>query len=258
MAVSHADDTVSIHALPSGELVRSIGSKGSGKGQFDAVRKLCFTAHNGLLVVESGNKRVQEVTPTGEHVRFIGAGGLFKRGIVDPIWGIAASETLIAVAKADCTSKQRIMLFDAVTGLFVSAFGDYGNAPGQVMKFCRGVRFTPDGQNLVVAEADGSGACRVSMFTIAGELVQCIGQGELKRPTDVEFAGNGDLLVCDAPLGGRHRVCVYSGNGGLLLRQWGGVESDAEGKFRNPAAMAMRGSQLYVLDCDSARVQVFE
>ena len=102
-------------------------------------------------MAEQGNKRVQEVKLTGTHVRFIGVGV-----IDDMIWAITSSAELIVVGKHNCTSNNRIMLFDALTGAFVRAFGDYGDAPGQLMVRCSGIRFTPDSRHIIVAEGKGS------------------------------------------------------------------------------------------------------
>lgn len=114
----------------------------------------------------------------------------------------------------------------------------------------RGVRFTPDGAHLLFAERN---AKRVSLFTSAGAFVRCIGVGKLSQPCEVELTPSGDILVADC---GRHRVFVYSPDGATVLRAFGG-EGVSDGKFKLPVAMAMHGDALYVLDCDSPRVQVF-
>ena len=195
---------------------------------------------------------MQEVTLTGVHVRFIGVDV-----IKDNIWGIAANAELIVATKWGCFSNNRIMMFDAVTGAFVRAFGDYGDARGQLMKLCCGIRFTPDGCHIVIAEGRGGGTNgRLSVFTLAGEFVRCIGDyvGELILGSDVEFAANGDVIVCDSL---RHNVSVYSAGTRTIMCQWGGL-GQSDGKFQSPAALATCGGQLYVLDSETKRVQVFE
>ena len=251
MVTSHSNHTLSVYSLPGGEHLRPFGSEGIGKGQFCWPAGLCYSVAGNILVAEQGNKRVQEVTLTGNHVRFIGAGV-----INDFIWGIAANAELVVVGKHGDVSNNRIMMFDAVTGALVRAFGDYGDAPGQMLKYCWRIRFTPDSRHIIVAESKGGGTGgRLSVFTLAGEFVRCVGNGELKAALDVEFANNGDVIVCDgAP---NHRICMYSGDGSTLLRQWGG-KGDADGMLLDPTALAMCRGQLYVLDAGSKRVQVFE
>ena len=251
MVASHGNATLSVYSLPGGEHIRTFGSCGTGKGQFKVSAKLCFSAAGNILVADNGNKRVQEVTLTGGHVRFIGVGV-----IDDEIWGIAANAELIVVGKYFCTSNNRVMMFDAVTGALVMAFGDYGNAPGQLMRFCSGIRFSPDSRHIVVAESKGF--CfggRLSMFTLAGEFVKCIGEGELKATGDVEFADEGDLIVCD---NSDNVIRVYAAdNGSTLLRHWT-VEMDVDNDMDRPLALAMGGDQLYVLCQDSDYLRVFE
>ena len=250
MVASHSNDMLSVYSLPDGDHIRTLGSHGAGKGQFNLPAKLCFSVTGNILVAERDNKRVQEVTLTGDHVRFLGVGV-----INDFIWGIAANAELIVVGKYDCRSNSRIMMFDAVTGAFVRAFGDYGDAPGQLMMLCNGIRFTPDSCHIIVAESDGlEEGGRPSVFTLTGEFVRCIGEGEPTAAADVEVTNKGDIIVCD---GWADRICVYSADGSTLLRQWGG-EGDADGAFTGPTALAICGGQLYVLDEHSKRVQVFE
>ena len=257
MVASHHDDTLSVYSLPGGEHIRTFGGRGAGEGQFDVPAKLCFSTAGNILVAEHHNKRVQEVTLTGDHVRFIGVGV-----IDDTVWSIAANAELVAVGKWGCTSNNRIMMFDAVTGAFMRAFGDHGSLPGQLMKHCPGIRFTPDTRHIVVTEwklagngDDVAGTTgRLSVFTLAGEFVRCIGEGKLLSALDVEFTDNGDVVTCDYFTG---RISVFSADGSTLLRQWGG-EADADGEFMHPTALAMCAGQPYVLYERSKRVQVFE
>ena len=250
MVVSDGDHTLSVYSMPVGNCIRTFGGLGAGIGQFRFPVKLCFNVAGNILVAEQDNKRVQEVTLNGDHVRFIGIGKIGEK-----IRGIAANAELIVVGKFECISSNRIMMFDAVTGAFVRAFGDFGDALGQLMLGCYGIRFTPDCQHIILAESDISGRGRLSVFTLAGQFVRYIGKGELKDARDVGFADNGDIIVCDGY--SNHHVCVYSADGGTLLRQWGGY-GDADWEFEYPTALAMCGGQLYVLDGSSSRVQVFE
>ena len=249
LVVSHSNHTLSVYALPGGEHIRTFCSEGTSEGQFKHPAKLCFSATGNILVAECDNKRVQEVTLFGDLVRFIGVSV-----IDDEIWGIAANAELIVVGKFNCTSNNRIMMFDAVAGAFVRAFGDFGEESGQLMEYCIGIRITPDCRHIIVAESNNNGTGRLSVFTLAGEFVRCIGEGELMDASDVEFAENCDIIVCDC---WADRICVYSADDSTLLRQWGG-EGDADGEFKLPVALAMCGCQLYVLDMGSKRVQVFQ
>ena len=250
MVTSHDNDTLSVYSLPGGEHIRTFGSEGAGKGQFSRPAKLCFSATGNILVADYVDNPLQELTLTGDHVRFIGVGV-----IDDPIRGIAANTELIVVAKCAGACNGRIMLFDAVTGAFARAFGCHGDSPGQLLEYCNGIRFTPDGSHIVVAESDFDEGCgRLSLFTVAGEYVKCFGEEDDQGALcDIECVDRRTVAVSDYHC---NRVCVYSVDGGTLLRQWGDW-GDADGKFKTPTALATCGGQLYVLDEKSKRVQVF-
>ncbi len=75
-----------VHSLADGSLVRSIGSKGSGKGQFNfSCGGLCVSPDgDSVLVAEWHNNRVQQVRIVdGSWVRFIGEGVLKLPEYVD-------------------------------------------------------------------------------------------------------------------------------------------------------------------------------
>ena len=253
MVVLHGDHTLSVYSLPGGEHIRTFGSAGLGKGQFSMPVKLCFSVAGNILVAERFNKRVQEVTLTGDHVRFIGVGLLN-----DSIWGIASNAELIVVGNSYILSCSHIEVFDAVTGACVREFNHYTDVPGRNECLSSyGIRFKPDNrQVVVVADSWGFGAQMglVSVFTLAGEFVRCRGKREPMNVRDVEVADNGYIIVCD---GWACRICVYSTDGSTLLRQWGG-KGNADGKFMLPTALAMCDGQLYVLDNRRKCVQVFQ
>ena len=249
MAITDSADMITVHPLSAGSGVppRSFGGKGSGKAKFDAPRRLCLTARQTLLVCEYTNKRIQEVTLDGKHVRFVGAGI-----INDSVWSIATNNEIIVVGKLRATSNGRLIVFDANTGVYIRAFADFGSAPGQV-RHCQGIRFMPDGHHIIVAEGEKPNY-RLSVFTLAGEFVRCIGEGVLQQARDVEFSDAGEFIVADAiPV---HRIVVFAPDG-TLLREWGS-HGDEDGLFATPDALAYHAGQLYVMDCDSQRVQVFE
>lgn len=184
----------------------------------------------------------QELTTAGAHVRTIGS-----EVIHDSVMSIAATDDLIAVGVwSDETEK--IMMFHVAGGDLARSFAVKGDAEGQ-LKGSDGMRFTPDGGHILIAEYVNS---RLSLFTVAGDFVRCIGVGSLSMPRDVDFLTNGDLLVADS---GKHRICILSYDRSSSLRGFGSY-GDAAGKFKYPFALAMFGDQLFVLDKDTARVQV--
>lgn len=181
---------------------------------------------------------------SGSHVRMIGA------GLIEAMaYCIAASVEMIAVGT--WSDMKPVLIFDVLSGGLIRVFGVKGPAVGQ-LSGPSGIRFTPDGEHLLISEHSND---RLSLFTLTGKFVACGGVGTLNRPSDVDFASNGDILVADWF---RHRVCVFSPDGGDLLRTFGSEEETSTVNFKYPTALAMHGGQLFLLDGESEQVQVFD
>jgi WD40 repeat protein len=247
MAVSYcAEDNLRVYRLEADStatLLHTVGKYGAGPKQFKYPAKMCLTPAGNLLVCEYGNNRVQELTGFGEaepqHVRFIA---------VADVWSIALHSDMLAVG----TDHGTIELLSYTYGALIRVIGSKGTGPGQIGYRSEGLRFTPDGQFIIVAELDNE---RLSMFRVSdGGFVKLIGFGVVADGfKDVQFSPNGELLVADH---GNHRVCVFSADGDTLLRTWG-TRGFADGQFESPTALALADSKLFVLDECSSRVQVF-
>jgi len=165
--------------------------------------------------------------------------------------GIAMHGDVVAVGKYVGGSPDRIMLFSYTSGALLRKFGGWGNGEGQ-FKYVTGIQFTADGKHLIIA--DFSKEC-VSLTTVEGVFVRYIGAGVLGGGSkDVTFNSAGEVVVADFS---NHRVCVFSPNDGTLLRTWGAY-GYGNSDFINPRVLAISRNRLYVLDQNSARVQVFE
>jgi DNA-binding beta-propeller fold protein YncE len=247
MAVSYDEDKLRVYRLEangSATLLHTVGTEGAGPKEFSYPTRMCLTPAGNLLVGEYGNCRVQELTGLGEaepqHVRFI---------LVVGALSIALHGDTLAVG----TGRATMELLSYTSGALIRSIGSRGDGPGQIGFCCSGIRFTPDGQFIVAAEFSNM---RLSMFRVSdGGFVKHIGAGVVADgDKDVQFAPNGELLVADCR---NHRMCVFSADGDTVLRTWG-TQGSADGQFEYPTALALVDSKLFVLDRDSARVQVFE
>jgi DNA-binding beta-propeller fold protein YncE len=244
LAVSNErHDEITLYALPSGDKVRAFGDKGSEPGQFRNSLKLCFTPDNTLLVAEWKNKRVQEVTLTGEHRRFVGAGALSG-----DVVSVTCNSDVVVVGQSNDT--QCISVFDYVTGDLLRGFGEQGRAVGKLQVPC-GLQLSSDGRHVIVADSSNH---NVSVFTLSGAFVGSFGSHSiLTRPADVALMPCGDVVVCGHT---SHRVAIFSPDG-RRVKQFG-AQGDGKGQFQHPTSVAVCGTRIYVLDNGSSRVQVFE
>ena len=240
MAVSYLDlDQVHVFQLrPSLERVCVIGREGTGPAEFELPRRLFFTDDDTILVCDHNNNRVQQLTGAGEYLSSI---------TVRMPFSIAAHGDMVAVG----TTASPIEIHSLATGELIRRFGSLGDGPGQIGGWATGIRFTPDGSCLLVAEWRNP---RLSLFTVDGVFMKHIGPGILDcwGNNDVSFGAGGEIIVADSE---NHRISVFSPDGDTLIKTWGSY-CTAAGKFEHPKVLAVSSSYLYVLD--DTRVQVFE
>jgi len=231
------------------ETVSFGGGRGADPGQFNQPFKLCITPRDTLLVADCMNRRVQEVTMAGVHIRDIGV-GVFGDGIC----GIACNDHLIVVTKFIGVTPNRVLVFNYYTGELLRQFAALGSGDGQIGR-STGVRFTPDNQHIIVVDTYDNN--RLSTFTVDGVFVKHIGVGVLgvlgDGDCDVDFAADGRIIVADW---WNNRVCIFAADG-VMTSSWGS-KGTSDGQFHYPTALAVSGGKLYVLDGGSARVQVFD
>ena len=243
LAVSDRSDKceLNLYSLPGGEFVRRLSSaRGSKRGQCDRPFRACFTPGGNVLVAEYVNNRVQEFTVSGESVRE------FQ---VQEAWSVACNDEVVVIGSLR-SGTGVVEVFDYGSGAKMRAIVKYGSAVGEV-DYPEGIRISPDGTMLLIAEDSG----RITRFTLEGVFVDVLGVGVLGRGRkDVEYGMPGEIVVADFD---HHRIVVFSEADGSVLRTFGS-HGDRDGQFASPTALAVHGSQLYVLDKESARVQVFE
>jgi hypothetical protein len=179
-----------MYSLIDGTRMRSIGSQGGGKGQFNFDYGGLCTSSDGdsVLVADYHNNRVQEVRIVdGTWVRFIGEGVLNEPQYVD------CNSDVIVVSEPgnNCIS----VMSWADGGLRVQ-FGSYGRGPWRLSS-PRGIRLLVDGSGVVVVDCWNNRLC---IFTLSGELVAAVVSGEqgLCLPYDVlECASDGSFIVAN-------------------------------------------------------------
>ena len=212
---------------------RVFGKKGKAAAAFMHISRICFASDDVLLIADIGNDRVQSVTITGTILRS------FK--VKQPA-SLAVHGDLVAVG----TVPGPIEIHSLSTGRLIRSFGARGTKPGLIGDGASGLRFSPDGARLLVAEFSNH---RLSMFTTAGTFIQNIGVGLFKNGfKDVEFTAAGDIIACDQQ---DCSIRVFSPDGNTLVKEWKTFNADFGGPDSNfcfPNAIAMVGSTFYVMD----------
>jgi outer membrane protein assembly factor BamB len=201
---------------PSGKVVSSWGSKGSGPGQFDFVRDpsdensdiggVAVDTTGFVYVTDTANRRVEKFTTNGTFVRQWGRFGDGDGQFLEPFDVDVARDGSVYVVD---DTRDDVQKFDRDGG-FIAHIGHHGTGPGE-LNFTSSVEVD---QNGLVYNADWNNN-RVQVWDPSGHFLWTLGErgtapGELIEPSDVAIDG-GRLYVVD-----RTRVQVFDADRHLI------------------------------------------
>ena len=104
----------------------SIGSKGSGNGQFFRPYGVVFDSAGNMYVSDASNNRIQSFDPEGKFLRQFGKQDRSNGGLNDPTGICIDSDDTVYVADGN----HCISVFTC-EGKFLTSFGSKGDGPGQ-------------------------------------------------------------------------------------------------------------------------------
>lgn len=222
-----------------GTLVRVIGKRGTGNGQFQQPFGVAVDARGTIFVLDTGNRRVQVFNAQGHFVRA-------WTGAFNSPFGIAV-DAGGKVYIAD-TGNNRVAVFNAY-GSLVRRFGTAGSALGQ-FRAPRAIALDALG-NIYVADRDNN---RVQVFNPGGQAIREIRPaGGLREPRGVAVDALGRIYIADSQ---NSRVVVTSNIGSPVYR-FGSLGSQP-GQFSLTWALALDpAGNIYVAELNNDRVQVF-
>ena len=102
--------------------VQSIGSHGTGRGEFNVIDDVKFDSAGNMYVAEWGNHRVQVLDSSGHFIQAIGAEG---EGKLSRAFSVLIADQYVYVAADD-----RIVVYKT-SGQFVTSFGRHGQKEGE-------------------------------------------------------------------------------------------------------------------------------
>ena len=179
---------------PTGQLLRVVGSEGSGQLQFKHPLHIAIHPNTGkLYVTEYNNHRVQVLNPDLTYSSSFGTNG-FNNAEFNHPWDICINrEGNVYVADH---LNHRIQVFTA-EGVYLRQFGKVGVGDGELNQ-PSGVAI--DSNNLVyVSEWENH---RISIFSTDGKFIKCFGgegsgPAQFKHPCGLAVDKTGALYVCD-------------------------------------------------------------
>ena len=232
------------------EHAMTIGSEGSGPGQFRYVEDFALTSRGQLLVTDASHSWVQVFDKrTGKFLTRFGGKGEDDHNLEKPE-GIAVDP------------EGHVFVADYNTGYvkkyspnfeWLLTFSEYGSEPGQNMKsefmsIRDGRLFLPD-----------VGNHRINVFDLSGKFLFIFSgpgtdPGRLNNPEAAKFGPDGSLYVTDLK---NDRMQVFDADGSFL-RGWGRTGS-GEGELKSPSGLAIdRSGNVYVAEIGNDRIQVFD
>ena len=241
-------DSDCIHVFsPSGEKLRSFGTRGSDKGQFDHLLGVAVDGGGNILVAEQWNHRIQKFTAEGQFLTAVGTEGSGPLQFSYPS-DIAISDKVYVV---DWGNHRVQVLNPDLT--FFNTFGKKGSGKGQ-FQYPHGIACDSTGK-VYVTDRDNH---RIQVFTAEGKFLRMFGQrgqgrGELDWPSSIAIDTGGLVYVSE---GANNRVSLFTSKGQFVTSF--GRRGEGPGEFRLPTGLALDSSGvLYACDFLNHRVQLF-
>ncbi len=247
------------------------GKAGSEPGQLKEPRATALAPNGNIYVLDTGNSRIEEFTPSGSYAATFAAAGKGNGQLSSP-YGLAVdSKGNIWVADS---GNDRIEEFNSKHE-YVSQFGSEGTA-GDQFKEPKAIAVTASGTIFVV----DAGNNRIEKFNEKGEfsstfgfgvsngeakLQTCIkatecraglagsGNGQLSEPRGIAVSTTGHVWVADP---GNSRIQEFGESGEFLAKV--GSNGPGNGQFEEPKGIAIDSAgNIWVTDAKVGRLQKF-
>lgn len=239
----------------------TIGGPGNQPGQFQGQRDVAVAADGSLYVVDTGNHRIQHLSPDGKVLQVWGfysdsAAGTATDGGFNQPWGIGLGPDG-SVYVAD-TWNHRIQKFTP-DGEFITKWGYFGQAenpeafwgPRDVAVNAKGQVFVTDTGNKRVVVFDQQGNY-LGQFGGGGLL-----PGEFDEPVGITIGTDGLIYVADT---WNQRIQVFMQSEGVIftsLRTWDVLAWFGQSLDNKPYLAVDAEGNLYAVDPEGYRIMVF-
>lgn len=237
-----------------GEAYRTIGSQGTGNGQFKKPTGVAIDSSYDVWVTDTGNNRVEELSPEGAYLRQFGSEGAGNGQFSKPEGIAIDSGGHIWVADR---GNDRVEEFSS-TGGYIRQFGSQGSGAGQ-FEGPAGIAIDASGDVWVVDDSklEPFIESRVEEFNSSGEYMTQFGTNleeryRLSEPWGIAV-DRGHVWVADSR---SHRIEEFSVDGEYLAQF--GAEGTGNGQFQTPVGVAFNSHhEIFVTDSVANRTQEF-
>ena len=229
---------------------KSLGTPGSGPGQFYYPHGVAIDTAGNILVADYGNNRIHQLSSTGKHLRTVGTEGSGPLQFSGPVGITVHPRTGKVYVTEDSNNRIQVLNSDLA---YFSSFGRNGSDNGE---FSNPYDVATDREgNVYVTDMNNH---RIQVFTVDGVYLwqfggEGEGEGELKEPVSIAIDSGNMVYVGEM---GNNRISIFSTDG-EFIKSFGRMGKGPV-EFDQPYGLAVdtRGT-LYVSDLGNSRVQIF-
>jgi DNA-binding beta-propeller fold protein YncE len=221
--------------VSTGEHLGTIGSRGTGPLQFCRPRQIWIASDDYVFIADSGNDRIQVLTPQLNFGGFIGVSQIqFPHGV-------CATTAVVVVAEF---AAHRISVFARHDGALLRRFGSPGSGNSQVLNPL-GLCLMSEGHVIAVVDF---GNDRISVFSLTGEFIRHVGVGDLRFPLGVACsATKNEIIVADC---NDRSVVMFRATGEFL-------QTMGHAGHRSFSGVAIHGDTIFAQTFDRDKCVVF-
>jgi DNA-binding beta-propeller fold protein YncE len=195
----------------SGQVIWEAGELGTGAGQFNFPTALEIGTDGSLLVVDTGNNRIEQFDSAGQYIRTIGRGTESGEPASPEHLNMPGAVVLGGAGRVYVCDRRghQIQVYES-SGELYRTFGGQGTELGE-LNSPTAIELDPAGHLHVI----DSGNHRIQVFDTQGTLVRSYGvfgdgAGELRVPQALLIDAAGNSYVADA---GDHALDVFDPDG---------------------------------------------
>ncbi len=229
----------------------SIGSVGTGDGQFQQARNFAFDSAGNMYVADTYNDRIQVFNPAGSYVSQWGVSGSGPGQLTEPAHIAIGPDNTVYIAYGSASEKvQRF----TVNGTYLGAWGTFGSGNGEFSDI--GYIAVDSTGNVYVADL---GNYRIQKFTSTGSFITKwgsfgSGDGQFTQVKGIDFDSSDNVYVLDY---NTPRVQKFNSSG-TFISKFGSLGS-GDGQFSFPADITIDDqNNIFVLDAGNRRVVKFD
>ena len=231
---------------------KSFGTCGSAPGQFNCPEGVAINGEGNILVCDHNNNRIQQFSPTGEHLKIVGT-KLKGNGPLqfNSPRGIAIHPHTHKVYIAD-TGNHRIQVLNSDL-THSSSFGRNGSNNGE---FNQPYDISTDSTgNVYVVERHNH---RIQVFSSDGQYLRQFGregkgEGELNHPSSIAIDSHNVVYVTELM---NHRISIFTTDGEFIKAF--GIKGNDPVQFDGPCGIGVdKNGTVYVCDTSNYRIQIF-